>query len=304
MSDQASDPGRPSMLRTVLVLGRTSNLPTVWTNVLAGWFLAGGEWDWPIAWLALAVSALYLGGMTLNDAFDVKWDREHAPERPVPSGAISVRGVWMLGWGWMVAGVGLAWLVTDAGMGWVAGLLAAILLYDWIHKKWSGAMWVMGACRSLVYVVAGSAVTDSDLSSPAWLGGVLGLYVAAITLLARSERNRAAGQISFRKLANVLLLAPLVAVGVFMVGFPAMTNPVVGNRNLQVWAMMGTYWGWSWVTGKARLGENIGSGVTALLAGIVVVDALFVSLVDWRAALVCLAFLPIVRWLQMRIPAT
>ena len=80
---------QPSMLRTVLVLGRTSNLPTVWTNVLAGWFLAGGSWDWQIAWLALAVSALYLGGMTLNDAFDVKWDREHAQERPVPSGAIS-----------------------------------------------------------------------------------------------------------------------------------------------------------------------------------------------------------------------
>jgi hypothetical protein len=29
-------------LRTLLVLGRVSNLPTVWSNCLAGWWLGGG----------------------------------------------------------------------------------------------------------------------------------------------------------------------------------------------------------------------------------------------------------------------
>ena len=49
-----------------LKLGRVSNLPTVWSNVLAGTVLAGGE-PWPPATLVvmLAVSLLYIGGMCL-----------------------------------------------------------------------------------------------------------------------------------------------------------------------------------------------------------------------------------------------
>ena len=30
-----------SFLRTILILGRVSNLPTVWSNCLAGWWLGG-----------------------------------------------------------------------------------------------------------------------------------------------------------------------------------------------------------------------------------------------------------------------
>ena len=33
---------QPSNLRTLLVLGRASNLPTVWSNCFAGWLLGGG----------------------------------------------------------------------------------------------------------------------------------------------------------------------------------------------------------------------------------------------------------------------
>src|SRR4051812_7533986 len=59
------DPGAPAPmsldLRTALRLGRVSNLPTVWTNVLAGIALAGGD---PTlgraAPLALAVSLFYV----------------------------------------------------------------------------------------------------------------------------------------------------------------------------------------------------------------------------------------------------
>lgn len=295
---------KPSLLRTVLVLGRTSNLPTVWTNVLAAWFLAGGNWDWQIAWLALAVSALYLGGMTLNDAFDVKWDREHAPERPVPSGLISELGVWMLGWSWMVAGVALALTMTDAGVGWVLALVAAILLYDWIHKKWAGAMWVMGACRALVYLVAASAVAEGRvLVTVGFLAMGLGAYVAGITLFARSERtDRRLGMTKI--FASLLLISPFF-ICLLQLFFRPYHLWLPGQLKFITWwwpfmlLFLGIWW-----LGCVRLNRNIGQGVTTLLAGIVVVDALFVSLVDWRAAVVCLAFLPIVRWAQRWIPAT
>ena len=38
----ATHSDKPPLLRTLLILGRVSNLPTVWSNCLAGWLLDGG----------------------------------------------------------------------------------------------------------------------------------------------------------------------------------------------------------------------------------------------------------------------
>src|SRR5688572_28143471 len=114
--------GAHSLGRSLLVLGRVSNLPTIWSNCLAGWALAGGApltgdvremIDEPLrfAILCLGASLLYVGGMYLNDAFDVEFDLQHRRERPIPSGAIGVRAVWTLGLVWLVAGLAcMFWL--------------------------------------------------------------------------------------------------------------------------------------------------------------------------------------------------
>ncbi|RME92643.1 MAG: prenyltransferase, partial [Verrucomicrobia bacterium] len=89
----------PGFWRTLAVLGRVSNLPTVWSNCLAGWLLGGnGPLD-RFLLLCAGVSAVYLGGMFLNDAFDEAFDRRHRPTRPIPAGWISARAVWWWGWG-------------------------------------------------------------------------------------------------------------------------------------------------------------------------------------------------------------
>ena len=58
-------------IATFLRLGRVSNLPTVWSNALAGAALAGA---WPpdgrLVPLLAAMTLAYTGGMFLNDAFD------------------------------------------------------------------------------------------------------------------------------------------------------------------------------------------------------------------------------------------
>src|SRR6185436_14806944 len=60
-----------SRLSLYFRLGRVSNLPTVWTNSLAGIVLARGADDPEvIAGAALSLSFFYVGGMFLNDAFD------------------------------------------------------------------------------------------------------------------------------------------------------------------------------------------------------------------------------------------
>ena len=67
---QATPP--PNLFRTLLVLGRVSNLPTVWSNCLAAWLLNFGA-AWNNFYVLLAgTTMLYVGGMYLNDAFDVE----------------------------------------------------------------------------------------------------------------------------------------------------------------------------------------------------------------------------------------
>src|SRR5439155_553254 len=109
-------------LRTLLVLGRVSNLPTVWSNCLAGWWLGGGENFSKLPFLFSGVTLMYLGGMYLNDAFDAEFDRQHRNERPIPSGAIPLRAVWQCGLGLLMVGAGLLF-----GAGTLPGLLGLML---------------------------------------------------------------------------------------------------------------------------------------------------------------------------------
>ena len=79
---------------TLLKLGRVSNLPTVWTNVLAGTVLAGGDWrSGRIGFVLIAMSLFYIGGMYLNDYFDRAVDARERPTRPIPAGDISAAAV-------------------------------------------------------------------------------------------------------------------------------------------------------------------------------------------------------------------
>ena len=68
-------------LGVYLRLGRVSNLPTVWSNVVAGIALGGGHLGASAAVVALAASLFYVGGMFLNDAFDHRHDARNQPTR-------------------------------------------------------------------------------------------------------------------------------------------------------------------------------------------------------------------------------
>ena len=130
----ATNVHRPGFLRTLLILGRISNLPTVWSNCLAGWILGGSGSALRFILLCAGASLLYIGGMYLNDAFDAQFDQQHRRERPIPSGAISERAVWQLGFAWLALG-----LLLLSSLGFATAFLAlllalTILLYDAIHK--------------------------------------------------------------------------------------------------------------------------------------------------------------------------
>lgn len=120
---------------TMLRLGRVSNLPTVWTNALAGAVLAGGAPASAIVTAALALSLFYIGGMWLNDAFDAQIDAAERANRPIPMGEAGRGTVYLVGYGLLAAGI-LVSFTLGAAAGATGGVLAlAVVLYDWLHKK-------------------------------------------------------------------------------------------------------------------------------------------------------------------------
>lgn len=177
---------------TILRLGRISNLPTVWTNAVAGAFLgagleAGGAPDLSVVVLAaIALSLFYEGGMWLNDAFDAEIDARERAGRPIPNGEIGRMTVFIGGYAMLAAGVAVSFLLgTAAG---AAGILLAlaVILYDWLHKRTVLSPVIMGATRFLSYALA--ALAAGGFGSAAMLGA-LGLFawIVGLTYAAKQE---------------------------------------------------------------------------------------------------------------------
>ena len=280
--------------RTLLILGRVSNLPTAWSNCLAGWWLGGGGNFWKLPFLFLGASALYTGGMFLNDAFDAEFDRQRRPERPVPTGKISLQLVWRCGFGLLAAGILL--LMFCGKIAAVAAIILAvfILLYDAAHKLITASPWLMGACRFWVYVIAGAAGADGLNGLPIFCGAALALYVVGLSYVARRESYR--GPIPYWALLS--LAAPIVLA-------MAMNNGGFRLRAVWIALVLGL-----WLARCARpvfMGGdvNVGRLVSNLLAGIVFVDWLAVApqCPRWMG-IVFIALFGLTKWLQKFVPAT
>ena len=189
--------------KVALQLGRVSNVPTVWTNVLAGVALAGalpGDAQplgprvgaWPILALGTALSLYYVGGMWLNDAFDRSFDAQVRPERPIPSGKATALEVFVGGFGLLAAGfAGLALLAIGAPSAGVlmacgASLAILIVLYNMHHKNNRLSPLLMGLCRVGVYLTAAAAV--GPLRAEVFGGAaVLLAYLIGLSYVARQE---------------------------------------------------------------------------------------------------------------------
>lgn len=287
-------------MRPWLHLARISNLPTAWTNVTAAWLIAGGALlDVRLGWLLIAGSLLYIGGMILNDAADVKFDREHRKERPIPSGQVSLREAWVVGVVMLLAGATIA-AVSGANPKITAFLTGGIVLYDLYHKQWAGSVIIMGACRVLLYLMAASAVAPFD---PAGLmlalpfAVALGCYIVGISLAARLERQKGSLPVPMLMLAFALLYTPAI---VCAMRFSTLGGSPLLVVVLGVFALLVAY-----ATHTLRKGgAAIGSAVGWLLAGIVIVDALAVAHVAPLLALGFVALTPLLRLWQRWVAAT
>jgi 4-hydroxybenzoate polyprenyltransferase len=193
----ATTPGVGGMSWPVaLRLGRVSNLPTIWSNVLAGIVLSGAAITGAQAIpLMISLSLFYVGGMFLNDAFDRELDQRTRPDRPIPAGDVRAATVFVYGFGLLALGLALLLAVgygMPQGTGWrasVAGVLLAamIVLYDIWHKANPIGPLLMGLCRLLVYIIAGIAVAGAVPERLSLAAFVSLCYLIGLTYVAKQE---------------------------------------------------------------------------------------------------------------------
>lgn len=198
-------------IKVFLDLCRISNLPTVWTNVLAAVVLSGTPFSWPnFLIISVSLSFFYSGGMSLNDIFDAEIDRVEKPFRPLPSHRISLRTAKLFTT--FLFGVALALLFfTSNQKAFGAGLLLLgfIVAYDRSHKKHPLSVFLMAACRLMIFVVTSIAVSGT-VGRPVLIGGLAQfLYILLLSLIARYE-NRSKGKFSFPVIPLILACISLL----------------------------------------------------------------------------------------------
>lgn len=273
MSIPNSQAAPPSRMRTYLQLGRVSNLPTVLSNALAGLLLAGGT---PSAgllaplWIALAL--FYTGGMFLNDAFDADFDRRHNPGRPIPSGCVSAREVYLAGFGQLALGLALLALPalseTSLPVSWPlpGGLALAglIVYYNWRHKRDPLAPLVMAGCRAMTYFIAAAVAGAPFVAPVGWGIAALVGYLIGLTYAARQENLNTIG----RMWPLLFLAAPFVYA---LAGLGKNPWSLVFYVLFAAWVLYAL----SFLVVSSR--RKVPRAVVSLIAGISLLDALLIA---------------------------
>lgn len=283
-----------------LRLGRVSNLPTVWSNVLATLALSGAlYWTLDVLWSSVVFSVYYVGGMYLNDAFDHRIDKQQRPTRPIPSGQVSARRVYLLGFAaLLVATALLALLAQQAGVSVYraalsgASLGSLIVLYDAYHKNNPLSPVLMGACRVMIYVAGAYAVRDSLSAGVLWGAAMLLCYLIGLTYAAKQE--------ALNRLTRVWPLgfvAAPAAYGVWLAGQVPLVWPFLVG--FVVWVLYAL----SFLRSGSR--RSVPQAVVRLIAGIALLDAMLIASTGATGWAVCAAcFCAVTRLFQRVIPGT
>lgn len=301
VGDSVSPVSTRSPLGAWLQLARASNAPSVVTNALTGWTLgstinSGIHQDWfGIVHVAAAFLCLYSGGMILNDVCDVAVDRRERPGRPIPSGAVSRTSAAVVAAILLLGGAGLLALTNVHAAIAGAALIACIVLYDLLHSYSAFSVILMGACRGLVYAGAALAAGGPhDWGNVAVCATGLALYIALVSLIARREVNPSAPRSA---LWGVLLPATVL----WVAGFVHPASWV--NAFLVALAFIG----WTSACGLnlTRTPPRVKSTVQGWLAGICLVDAFFLSLLNtFVLAVIALLLQLLMQGLHRRLPGS
>ena len=144
----------------IIRLIRPHNVAAAVLSTVVGFTMAGrGSGPWTLLW---AVALCTAAGNTINDWYDIDIDRFNKPGRPLPSGAVSMRGARVL---YIVLLAALALLVVRLPAPQAVWLVAWVL-----------SLHCYSACLKRVYLAGNllvSAVAASGFLLGAYAGGVI-----------------------------------------------------------------------------------------------------------------------------------
>lgn len=206
MSESNQRVSSPSVLIAWCQLVRLPTVFTILADVSAGYLLVGHGAK-PADRMLLVVLAgvcLYWAGMILNDVFDLAKDKAERSGRPLARGQISPSAAKVVAIGLMVVGA-----LSGAASGylpsseypvtWLPGLICgllivAIIAYDGPLKKTPIAPALMGACRTLSFLLGASPLlgTETGFEIPRYVLGIaigFGTYIMGLTLFGRREAD-------------------------------------------------------------------------------------------------------------------
>jgi heme O synthase-like polyprenyltransferase len=268
---------RAPSAQTLLRLGRVSNLPTVWTNVIAGATITNAAANLvDVALVGLAMTTFYMGGMYLNDFFDRDIDARERPGRPIHTGEISAGAVSAIGFALLAVGAALLARFDLLTVIWGLALAGAIVLYDTWHKGNVFAPVIMGLCRALVYLATGVAVSGEIRF--ALIAGAIALatHVIGLTYAAKQENLNEVG----RLWPLAILAAPLLFA---LPGISSGWLVVIGCLLLCAADIAAVR-----LLAQRAAPDAVPRAVSMLIAAICLVDALAVALYGGGILLACI----------------
>ncbi|WP_164851294.1 UbiA-like protein EboC [Larkinella soli] len=290
-------------LLPLLRLTRPANLVTAVADVLAGMAIAGyflipDADPVPVGWLCLSTVGLYGGGVVFNDVFDAELDAVERPERPIPSGQVSLRQATLLAVGLLLIGIGAAFRVnTTAGLLAVAIAVASVI-YDRYgkHHAFFGPL-NMGLCRGL-NLLLGVGILPDQVQPWAWVGLIPIIYIAAITMISRGEVH--GGNVGALRLAGMLY-------GLVIAGIAAIAQYRNQLGTAFPFLLIFGYFIFPplWRAVREPAGRNIGMAVKAGVLSLIVMNAAWVAaFASFPLAMLVVCLLPLSRLLAKAFAVT
>ena len=152
-----------------------------------------------IVLLILASVSMYCAGMAANDIFDKAIDLEERPDRPIPSGRISLAHAWFLVVILQGTAVALAYAVNDGAMYWALGTIVATYIYNGGGKSTTLGPVFMGMCRYGNGGLGLALLPMTDVPSWAFLVFLpVAVYVIGLTTVSGYEVGEKAGAAPWR----------------------------------------------------------------------------------------------------------
>ena len=280
----------PTKLKALLATGRISNLPTVWCNCLVALLLAMISSDVGYVDISISVfiiaSCAYVGGCFLGDALDLKFDKKHKPDRPIPSGILNKNLVHWLAISLLF--IPYYFLDPSSNRYLYLTLFGVIVLYALLHKKTLLlGLPLIGLCRFFLITFAAGTITETPIILYA---SAVCIYTIAFASVARTESSDS--PITWRKLLRYTMLAlPLTIL---------ITNPAFNTQTLVAIAIYAIWL----IYAFSFINSNKGNYVSKCLAGFCLLDACFIAHYGWGWLLTCIILFLLSLSLQKIAPAT